>query len=583
MAKKYNNQIKAGSGFSLSGEYPIDDRTVVAQFSDLAGLVTSHYAYEGMQVYVIADKKTYEYKNTSSTGTPTLEWKAIAYEDTINGLDFTSPAASGNTISFIDTVSQTDGKINATKKTITSASTSTAGIVKLSSTVSSTAEDVAATPKGVQAAINTLDFSDPTVPTSGTTTAVAFIDSVSQINGKIAATKKNLPLSSAIDSDSETEAATPKAVKSAYDDLNGKIAEANSAIGAIKTTDEDITLKTDLFTFTNIGKITGASNTNPIKVADAGDNLKAVFNKVFGTQQDQQPNISTSSVALNVSAGTTSYGGGEFGTAVVATDVTITFTLANSGTAGYGYRCGDALTTGSQKFYYPVTKQNGADLKIILPSGKTASSDMVTAGTFKSASSNILYCDFNNNKQVSIKINLPAGSVSTSSQIRYEQISASVTLGAAQKEDQLTAGTAITKFLTYLKKDATSTAALSGSTKSNTAGAYTISAGSYSPYYLASTSSSLTSVAKNVATKYTTGSAVSITCAQASYIWFLLPPNTTGNKTIQYEALGQWYEFPGGTAAPVDVSLVLNSGVTVTYKGYRTNKQAAAGTTSFKI
>jgi len=340
-----------------------------------------------------------------------------------------------------------------------------------------------------------------------------------------------------------------------------------------------VKLSSDLYTYTAIGKITSASNTSPYKVASKGDTLKTVFNTVFGTQQDQQPAITTSNVNLSVAAGTTSYGGGEYGTTVASTDVTITFTLNNSGTAQYGYRCGATKTTGSQTFYYPVTKQNNADIKITLPSGKTAS---VTAGTLVATNSNILYCNFNSSKQVKIKISLAAGSVTTSSQTRYGQITGEVTLGAAQKENQLTSGTPITKFLTYLGSDATNTSALSGGNKSNTAGSYTISAGSYSPYYLASTSSSLASVAKNVATKYTSG-AVSVTCSEPSYIWFLLAPGTSGTKTIQYEALGQWYEFNGGTTGPVDVTLTLDSGATVTYKGYRTNKQAAAGTTSFKI
>jgi hypothetical protein len=166
-----------------------------------------------------------------------------------------------------------------------------------------------------------------------------------------------------------------------------------------------------------------------------------------------------------------------------------------------------------------------------------------------------------------------------------------VKLGAAQTSS----GTAITSFLTYLEADpdektsagAAVIAALSLSgtpPKTNIAGPYTISAGSYSPYYLASTASELTSVAKNVATKYTAGSAVSIKCDTDSYIWFFLVPGTSGSKTIQYEALGQWYEFDGGTTGPSDVTITLNSGAEVkTYKAYRTNKMAAAGTTQFKI
>lgn len=107
----------------------------------------------------------------------------------------------------------------------------------------------------------------------------------------------------------------------------------------------------------------------------------------------------------------------------------------------------------------------------------------------------------------------------------------------------------------------------------------------YYPYAIASTDASLTAVTSGAikANSTTLSTAISLSPDVNSYIWFLLPPGTTGNKTIQYEALGQWYEFDGGTAAPVDVALKLNSGVTVTYKGYRTNKMAAPGTTAFKI
>ena len=64
-----------------------------------------------------------------------------------------SPSASGTTTAFIDTISQdANGKITATKKNITSASTSTAGIVQLSSSTSSTSTTTAATASAVKSA-----------------------------------------------------------------------------------------------------------------------------------------------------------------------------------------------------------------------------------------------------------------------------------------------------------------------------------------------------------------------------------------------------------------------------------------------
>jgi hypothetical protein len=70
----------------------------------------------------------------------------------LGNLDFTSPSASNTTTSFIDTVSQTNGQVSATKKTITSASTSAKGIVQLNDTVTSTSTTLAATANAVKTA-----------------------------------------------------------------------------------------------------------------------------------------------------------------------------------------------------------------------------------------------------------------------------------------------------------------------------------------------------------------------------------------------------------------------------------------------
>ena len=71
-------------------------------------------------------------------------------------LDLTDPTASGNTISFIDTVSQTDGQVSATKKTVRSASTSQTGIVQLSDSYDGTNSTLAEDGKAVYAALKTV-------------------------------------------------------------------------------------------------------------------------------------------------------------------------------------------------------------------------------------------------------------------------------------------------------------------------------------------------------------------------------------------------------------------------------------------
>jgi hypothetical protein len=371
-------------------------------------------------------------------------------------------------------------------------------------------------------------------------------------------------------------------------------------------TEDNLKLAEDLYTYVQIGKAQKASNevigsgsnisaTNRGKLGSKGDSLKSVFNKVFGEQTDTQPTITTSDVKLNVTAGTTSYGSSttEVGTAYSQKTVDVTFKLANSGSANYGFRCGSTQYVSTKTFYYPVTKQNGAQLKITLPSGQTASSSMVKAGTYIKQSNNVLYCDFNASQEVTITITLPAKNVTTAAQTLYGQITAEVTLGTAQKTNSLTADSnnAITAFLTYLKNDATNTAALSGGSKSGTAGAYTLAAGKYYNYYLASTSTSLsnnTASPVTTATQFSSAS-VKIDSSAASHIWFLMPPGTSGSKTIQYEPFANtWVTAFGGdsdtTVGPVDVALKLVSGSTVTYKGYYTSAKAAAGSSlNYKI
>lgn len=367
---------------------------------------------------------------------------------------------------------------------------------------------------------------------------------------------------------------------------------------------ENIKLTTDLYTYTKVGLAQKASNKvittdgsgsdigtkNPGRLGQAGDTLKHVFDIVFGVEQDVQPNINTGNVKLTAIAGTTSYGSStaEVGTTIPATDVTITFTLSNSATASDGYRCGTTKTKGLQTFYYPVTKQDAgnsktADLKITLPSGKTAT--MVSGGgtLVAGANTNVLYCNFNDNKQVKIKIALAKGEVTTSSQTRYGQISATVKLGKAQKENSLTAGTEITKFLTYLGNDATTTSYYTGGDKSATAGAYTIVPGKYYSYYLASALTTLsTDTAKPVttATRFTTET-INIPCSDSSHIWFLMAPGTTGKKKIQYEPFSNtWVDCFGGdtdkTEGPTSVALKLESGKVITAVGYYTTAKAAA-------
>ena len=103
-------------------------------------------------------------------GTAALAWDTDVTVGTVEGVDITaklpanpvsgisasSPTASGTDIAFIDTVSQTAGKITATKKTVRTASTTQTGVVQLQDSVDTTAT-TAATPNAVKKAIDAYD------------------------------------------------------------------------------------------------------------------------------------------------------------------------------------------------------------------------------------------------------------------------------------------------------------------------------------------------------------------------------------------------------------------------------------------
>ena len=93
------------------------------------------------------------------------------------------------------------------------ASTTTAGRVKLNSSVNSTSETEAATPRAVKSVYDTAQLAQQTANTAKST---------AETNASTT-TAGRVKLNSAVNSTSETEAATPKAVKTACDLLNGSV------------------------------------------------------------------------------------------------------------------------------------------------------------------------------------------------------------------------------------------------------------------------------------------------------------------------------------------------------------------------
>lgn len=93
------------------------------------------------------------------------------------------------------------------------ASTTMAGIVQLNSSVNSTAENQAATPKAVKTAY---DLANTANTTANKAKSTAETDASTTVKGRV-------QLNSAVNSTLENQAATPKAVKTAYDLANGRL------------------------------------------------------------------------------------------------------------------------------------------------------------------------------------------------------------------------------------------------------------------------------------------------------------------------------------------------------------------------
>ena len=296
-----------------------------------------------------------------------------------------------------------------------------------------------------------------------------------------------------------------------------------AAINSIELTDEKVILNSELKTYYNVGKITNASGINPITIGNAGDTLRNVFDKLFNMDEVQPTITQNPSVSCTLSSNASD----ERGTEISSISYSISF---NDG------KYTNADNTGVKMIDYsfssgPASSSTATSGTITLPNKYIVgtSSAFSTTITANHDDGDIAKTNLGNNSNPEIKI--AAGSVS--------------------------------KALSFSK----------------TAVDY--------PYYLSSVDITENPYFTN-ATKSTdpacTTNGVSITLSENSHIWFLISPTASGSKSIQYEALGQWYDFGGGTTGPVDVTLKLANGCdNVAYKAYYTNAKAAAGTTKFRI
>ena len=220
------------------------------------------------------------------------------------------------------------------KYTAQDATTARKGLVQLSSATSSTSETQAATPKAVKAAY---DLAAGKAPVSHT-------HPWSQITDVPAASltvKGTVQLSSATNSTSETQAATPKAVKAVYDLANGKQpADATlTALAGLATAADKLPYFTgndtaSLTTLTNVGRnILDKASTQAViqylGLSDASGYVGRWLNtRVFTSSGTYTPTPGTKRIRVTITGG----GGGGGGCKAISNNET--FFGAGGGAGG---------------------------------------------------------------------------------------------------------------------------------------------------------------------------------------------------------------------------------------------------------
>ena len=348
----------------------------------------------------------------------------------------------------------------------------------------------------------------------------------------------------------------------------------------VKEDETTVKLSEDLYTYTNIGKITGASQTNPVKVASLGDSLKSVFNAILGTEVDVNPTITDNSAVTSNQSGTKNASGAEVGTNISAQDGTVTFTVANSGVAQYGVKTETAHTYNKKgantDFVYPIKtnvirvgeEDKSYNIRVELAS---AYHNLVTAitGTIVATSGNYIYCNLGAQNTLALKIAMGTETSTVSQIIRCGQLKAYVEFEDAQYE-----GKPIEHFCTYLDAAYTQSLSRAAITSSATA-AYTVTAGTYYPYFGQTTSTvAPTSGLTKSTDKICYESGTTVTMAADGYIWFMVPA-AKSNKKIQQYALGSWNDM--ATTDAGTITLTLASGATASYKAFRTTAEQGSG------
>lgn len=373
----------------------------------------------------------------------------------------------------------------------------------------------------------------------------------------------------------------------------------------------NIQLKDELYTYANIGKITGASNENPQKIAESGADLKSVFKAIFGEQENTDPRVSAN-VRVSASSDFTGYPSGlEYGSSVSKQEFNVTFEVTNNGQSNYGYKLTytndnneeeSEFIKGSSSFKYPIQKQSltGNDGEehsgdIIIECEGIADGVTLAFSGLQTSIGNTYLCNLTSDNEVTVTISIPAQTITDSEPILINSIEGSVKFNTPEGSSAAHPGELkpISGFL-KLQGDVSENSSVNSyleapSDKADDVGPYELPAATYYPYYTTSSSESFTDNIIAHATKSSIGNAYSsgaeIPVEDAAYIWFITPSDR-GSCQIEYFTNNDWYKFGDGTAEAIQVTLTLstNSQIQGKYYAYRSmNKAASNSSIKFRL
>lgn len=321
-------------------------------------------------------------------GSKEFVWNGSSWEELGNEGSYkvvqaavSSPTTSGTTTAFIDTISQdTNGKITATKKTVATATTSAAGLMSSADKIK--LDGIATGATANVGTITGVSANGTSVATSG----VADIPAAS--TSKYGVTK----LSSATNSTSTSLAATPSAVKAAYDLAASKASTdvaTTSANGLMSSSDKTklngiatgAEVNQNAFSNITIGSTTIAADTKTDTLTlVAGSNVTltpdATNDKITIAATDTTYSAASQSAAGLMSADDKKK---LDGIATGANNYTYTLPTASSSTLG-GVKVGSNLSISNGVLSVPTANGTTAGVTIVYPAASctTYSSDSGT-------------------------------------------------------------------------------------------------------------------------------------------------------------------------------------------------------------